>query len=154
MKQPYCGNHFVIYIYTHTYTHIHIHQIIMLYILNLHDAVCQLYGNRAGENIKKEEETNPADILSWTSDLQNRKKINSCYLSHPVHCAFLWQPKQTNTDPETATHSKGWSMSQNISVQNILLRGHHRGNPDKESHHVTFNNVSDLWNSFLWQQIR
>lgn len=37
--------------------------------------LCQLYGNKAGGNIKKKE-TSPVDTLYWTSRLQNYAKVN------------------------------------------------------------------------------
>ena len=35
-------------------------------------------------------------------------------------------------------------MSHNISTQNILLKGNHRGNTDSQPHYVTFNNDNSL----------
>ena len=34
---------------------------------------------------------------SWTSNLQNREKINFCCLRHSVCSTLLWQPEQINT---------------------------------------------------------
>lgn len=65
----------------------------MLYILNLHNVTCQLCGNKARENMKKEEETSLLTRLPF----RIVKKL-ICYVSHSVCGTLLWQPKQINTN--------------------------------------------------------
>lgn len=46
---------------------------------------------------EEKKKTNPTDILSCMSSLQNCQKINFCCLKQLVYGALLWWPEQTDT---------------------------------------------------------
>ena len=68
---------------------------------------------------------------SWTPSLQNYKKVNLCFWSHPIYSILLWLPNLTHGANQKSAIS-WWSTCQNEQTSQIS---------ESESHSVVSDSV-------------